>query len=223
MFSGIDQEREALEEFRKASDLEPGNTLYLEHLAVSLALNGDMNGAVEKLQKAVVLAPTSPEAQFNLGYALETKGDFAAAVAPLEKAVELSKGKNAQFLVELAKAYDKTGRAAEAVRAAQQALDLAVQQHNAELEGRLRGFSMSTEVTRRPPSPSSERLSRPTSLDRQRHRRRSAAFAIVAAGGPRLRSKETCHAWLLYSGYREILLWASSLHEGHSGFCWLPV
>jgi Flp pilus assembly protein TadD len=138
ILSGSDRETEALEEFRKASDLEPGNTLYLEHLAVSLALNGDLNGAVEKLQKAVVLAPTSPESQFNLGYVLETKGDFTAAVAPLEKAVELSKGRNARFLSELAKAYDKTGRSAEAVTTAQQALDLAVQQHNKQLEKNLR-------------------------------------------------------------------------------------
>jgi len=138
VLSGIDQEREALEEFRKASDLEPGNTLYLEHLAVSLALNGDLNGAAEKLQKAVLLTPTSPEAQFNLGYVLVTKGDFAAALAPLEKAVELSKGRNARFLGELARAYDKTGRPAEAVQAAQQALDLAVQQHDGQQEKQLR-------------------------------------------------------------------------------------
>jgi Flp pilus assembly protein TadD len=69
---------------------------------------------------------------------LETKGDFTAAVAPLEKAVELSKGRNVRFLSELAKAYDKTGRPAEAVTTAQQALDLAVEQHNQELEKNLR-------------------------------------------------------------------------------------
>jgi Flp pilus assembly protein TadD len=69
---------------------------------------------------------------------LETKGDFAAAVAPLEKAVELSQGKNARFLSELAEAYDKTGRPAEAVKAAQQALDLAIEQHNEQMEKQLR-------------------------------------------------------------------------------------
>jgi Flp pilus assembly protein TadD len=69
---------------------------------------------------------------------LVTKGDFAAALAPLEKAVELSKGRNARFLGELARAYDKTGRPAEAVQAAQQALDLAVQQHDGQQEKQLR-------------------------------------------------------------------------------------
>jgi len=138
VLSGIDRESEALEEFRKASELEPANTLFLEHLAVSLALNGDMNGAVEQLQKAVALVPTSAEYRFNLGYVLETKGNFAGAVGPLQKAVELSNGKNARFLSELAKAYDKTGKFDDAVNAAQQALDLAVQQHNEQLEKNLR-------------------------------------------------------------------------------------
>jgi Flp pilus assembly protein TadD len=59
-------------------------------------------------------------------------------VAPFEKAVELSGGKNARFLAELAKVYDKTGRSADAVKAAQQALDLAVLQNNEQLERNLR-------------------------------------------------------------------------------------
>jgi Flp pilus assembly protein TadD len=44
--------------------------------------------------------------------------------------VELSKGKNWRCLAELAKAYAKTGRSAEAVQSAHQALDLAMQQHD---------------------------------------------------------------------------------------------
>jgi len=138
VLSGTDREREALDEFRKASTAEPENTLFLEHLAVSLALNGDMRGAVDQLQKAIALLPTSAEYRFNLGFALESSGDYAAAVAPLQKSVELSNGRNLRFLAELAKAYDKTGRFAEAVQAAQQALDLAVKQHSEEQEKSLR-------------------------------------------------------------------------------------
>jgi Flp pilus assembly protein TadD len=59
-------------------------------------------------------------------------------VGPLQKAVDLNNGKNARFLSELAKAYDKTGKFDDAVNAAQQALDLAVQQHNEQLEKNLR-------------------------------------------------------------------------------------
>jgi Flp pilus assembly protein TadD len=138
VLSGSDREREALDEFRKASYLEAGNTLYIEHLAVSLALNGDMNGAVAQFQKAIELLPTSSEYRFNFGFALAANGDYAAALTPLQKAVELSSGKNARFLAELAEAYDKMGRFAEAVTAAQQALDLVVLQHNAPLEKNLR-------------------------------------------------------------------------------------
>ena len=138
VLSGTDREREALDEFRKASTAEPENTLFLEHLAVSLALNGDMRGAVDQLQKAIALLPTSAEYRFNLGFALESSGDYAAAVAPLQKSVELSNGRNLRFLAELAKAYDKTGRFAEAVQAAQQALDLAVKQHSEAQEKSLR-------------------------------------------------------------------------------------
>jgi len=128
--SGNDQEREALEEYRKASALNPKSATFLDHLAVSLALNGDLNGAVEQLQKAIAIEPSSPEYRFNLGFVLESRGDFAGAVAPLLESVELSKGKNWRCLAELAKAYDKTGRSAQAVQSAQQALDRAVQQHD---------------------------------------------------------------------------------------------
>jgi tetratricopeptide (TPR) repeat protein len=93
---------------------------------------------VDQLQKAIALLPTSAEYRFNLGFALESSGDYAAAVAPLQKSVELSNGRNLRFLAELAKAYDKTGRFAEAVQAAQQALDLAVKQHSEEQEKSLR-------------------------------------------------------------------------------------
>jgi Flp pilus assembly protein TadD len=136
--SGNDQEQEALQEYREACALDPRNATYLGHFAISLALTGDSDGAVEQLQNAVALAPGSPEYRFNLGFVLESRGDFAGAVEPFEKAVELGKGKSWQGLAELAKVYDKVGRAADAVQAAQRALDLAVAQHEDESADRLR-------------------------------------------------------------------------------------
>ena len=136
--SGNDQEQEALQEYRKACALDPRNATYLGHFAISLALTGDSEGAVEQLQKAIALAPGSPEYRFNLGFVLESRGDFAGAIAPFERAVVLSKGKSWQVLAELAKVYDKAGRAADAIQAAQQALDLAVAQHDDQNAGRLR-------------------------------------------------------------------------------------
>jgi Flp pilus assembly protein TadD len=128
--SGNNQESEALEEYRKACALAPANAAFFDHLAVSLALNGHPDEAVEQLQKAIALVPAAPEYRFNLGVLLESRGDNAGAVAAFQKAVELSRGKNWQGLAELAKAYDKTGRTAEAIEAIKQALGLTVAQHD---------------------------------------------------------------------------------------------
>jgi Flp pilus assembly protein TadD len=96
-----------------------------------------MDEAVEQFQKAITLNPKSTEYRFNLGYVLESRGDFAGAVAPLQKAVELSEGKSWQCLAELAKSYDKTGRSAEAVESARQALDLARREHDEQVAANL--------------------------------------------------------------------------------------
>ena len=128
--SGNDQEPEALEEYRKAATLDPKNATFLDHLAVSLDINGHADEAVTAIQQAVALAPGSAEYRFNLGVVLESRGDFAAAVDPLEKAVELSHGRNWRPLAELAKAFQKSGRSAEAIQALRKALDVAVAQHD---------------------------------------------------------------------------------------------
>ncbi len=130
--SGNDQESEALPEYRKAVDLEPKNPTYLDHFAVSLDLSGDADAAIVQLQKAVAIEPASPEYQFNLGVVLESRGDFARAVEPLRRSTELSHGRNWRSFAELAKAYDKSGHPAEAVHAAEQAVNLAEQVHSEE-------------------------------------------------------------------------------------------
>ena len=69
----------------------------------------------------------------SIAYVFELRSDFAGAIPPLEKAVALSRSKDWHCLAELAKVYDKTGRTADAILAARQALDLAVKQNNQEL------------------------------------------------------------------------------------------
>jgi Flp pilus assembly protein TadD len=127
LLTGSSQAQDALEEYRKAAELSPENPLFLEQLGISMVLNGDADGGVEKLRKAIEILPSSAEYRFNLGYILESRGDFAGAQDQLQKSVEYSQGKNARFLAELANTEDKTGHFAEAIQAAQQALDLAVQ------------------------------------------------------------------------------------------------
>ena len=127
------QESEALKEYRKACALNPTNATYLDHLGASLALSGDWDGAVDQIQKAIALQPISAEHRYNLGRVLESRGNDAGAVVALQKAVELSKNKNGKFLAELAGAYYRTGRSTEAVQAAQQALDLALDENDVQL------------------------------------------------------------------------------------------
>jgi Flp pilus assembly protein TadD len=128
--SASDQEKEALVEYRRASELTPTNPTFLDHLAVSLALNGDADGAVNQLQRAIVIDPESVEYRFNLAYLFESQGKFAEAVSPLEKADDLSRGRDWRSLAELAKVYDKTGRPADALQAIRRALDAATSQNN---------------------------------------------------------------------------------------------
>ncbi len=137
--SANNQETDALVEYRKAVEREPKNPNYLDHLAVSLDLNGDSAGAVEQLRKAIAVDSTSAEYQFNLGVVLEARGDFAAAVDPLIRSVEYSRGKNWLCFAELAKAYAKSGHAADAVQMAQQAINAAEQTGDQQAVAKLRG------------------------------------------------------------------------------------
>jgi len=108
----------------------PTNPNFVDHLAVSLALDGDLDGDIEQLHKAIAVDPASVEYRFNLAYVLESRGDFAGAITPLERAVALSRSKDWRCLAELAKVYSKTGRTAEAIPLARRALDIAVKQGN---------------------------------------------------------------------------------------------
>jgi Flp pilus assembly protein TadD len=131
--------QEGYEALRKAVEMAPDIPEGHKHFGLALAKMNRMDEAIEQLQKAIELKPKSTEYRFNLGYVLESRGDFAGAVAPLQKAVELSEGKNWQCLSELANSYSHTGRTAEAIQSARQALDLALQEHDEKLATKLRG------------------------------------------------------------------------------------
>jgi Flp pilus assembly protein TadD len=133
------QAQEGYEHLRKAIDMAPDFPDAHNQLGWELAKTGRMDEAVDQLQKAITLRPTSVEYRFNLGYVMGLRGDSAGAVAAFQKAVELSEGKDWQCLAALADAYDKTGRFAEAIQSAHQALDLAIQEHDERLEKKLRG------------------------------------------------------------------------------------
>jgi Flp pilus assembly protein TadD len=133
------QAQEGYEHMRKAIDIAPNFAAGHSYLGRALAAMGRMDEAVAELQKAIALAPTSVQDHFNLGFVLGLRGDFAGAVVAFQKCVELSEGKDRRCLAALADAYDKTGRSAEAIQSAHQALDLAIQDHDGQMEKDLRG------------------------------------------------------------------------------------
>ena len=132
------QTQEGYEHLRKAVEMAPDFADGHNELGTALAKMGRMDEAVGELQKAVTLDSTSVEYRYNYGFVLGLHGDDAGAVAVLQKAVELSEGKDWRCLAALASAYDKTGHSAEAVESAQQALALAVQEHDEQAERSLR-------------------------------------------------------------------------------------
>jgi len=129
---------EGYQHLQKAVEMDPGFADGHNELATALAKMGRVNEAVAEVQKAIALSPSSAEYRYNLGFALELRGDLAGATETFQKSVELSQGKDVRCLAALADAYDKAGRFPDAIQAARQAVDLAVQEHDSQREQDLR-------------------------------------------------------------------------------------
>jgi len=132
---------EAVVALQKAIKLNPqlAEAYYL--LGVLQAKSGQSDDAVTLLQKAVALDPQTYEFQNVLGRVLAARGGFADALPHFEKAVELSAGnagRQMDSLPMLAGVYSQVGRFQDAVRAAQQASDLATQAGDSSLVDTLR-------------------------------------------------------------------------------------
>ena len=131
------QVQDGLEHLRTAVEVAPRAPMTHNALGWELAKAGQMDAALGELQKAIALSPMSAPYYANLGRVLESRGDTPAAITALEKAVELSQGKEPHFLEDLADAYNKAGRLAEAIQTASRARELALQMHDRELVRRL--------------------------------------------------------------------------------------
>jgi len=130
--------KEGEEHLRKAIALEPKFADAHNHLGWELAKAGRLDEGIAELQQANAIRPNSAEYRANLGYALQLRGDVAGAVEAYQKAVELTEGKDWRLLDLLAQAYEKSARYSDAVKAGQRALDLAVQERDAEAPPRLK-------------------------------------------------------------------------------------
>lgn len=129
---------EGYQHLQKSVEMDPSFADGHNELATALAKMGRVDDAVAEVQKAIALSPSSAEYRYNLGFALELRGDLAGAVETFQKSVELSQGNDVRCLAALADAYDKAGRFPDAIQAARQAVDLAVQKHDQQREQDLR-------------------------------------------------------------------------------------
>src|SRR6267143_6982363 len=134
---------EAIAHYQKTLELQPGNADAHANLGSALLEKGRVQEAIAQYREALVLAPENITAQSNLAWLLATSSDpslrnGSEAVSLAETASRLSGGNRPLILRILAAAYAETGRFADAIETAQQALRLAGAGDNAILVNALR-------------------------------------------------------------------------------------
>ena len=80
---------EAIEQARKALELDPSLAEAHNNLAAALAARGRVDEAIEHFRRALALDPAYAEAYNNLGAALAGRGLLDAAIAHYRKALEI--------------------------------------------------------------------------------------------------------------------------------------
>jgi len=126
---------DAIAHFQQALRLQPNLAEAHNNLANAFLQKGRVAEAVTHYQAAVAAVPNHPYLLNNLAWVLATCPDASIrngtrAVELAQQAERLSGGKDPALLGTLAAAYAEAGRFAEAVAAAQRALELATAQTN---------------------------------------------------------------------------------------------
>ncbi len=106
---------EAIVEFKRELEIAPTNALAETMVAWDALIRNDFPTALAYSQKAVALDPKLPVAQLALGRALVETGDVKSGIEHLEKELQVEPD-NFETHLALAKAYSKSGRAADARR-----------------------------------------------------------------------------------------------------------
>jgi len=83
---------EAIAEYRRLHDEDPGNPRFLLELAQFEDDGGHVDDALRSYREALRADPHNGRAHYLMGRLQERSGDFGGAVAALERAVELSPG-----------------------------------------------------------------------------------------------------------------------------------
>lgn len=120
---------DAVTQLRAAIQIKPDTATRLR-LAAFLSALGQFREAINELQLAVQARPDAIEALNNLAWLLATSADASLrngpeAVRLAEKAVALSPKKSARCFGTLGAAYAEAGQFPDAIKAAQQAIELA--------------------------------------------------------------------------------------------------
>lgn len=84
------REPEAVKEYLKACTLYPRHAAWFDHLAVSQALTGNMEGALASWKKALALDPGDAGAESDMGTALFELGRAEEGLLHLEKAIKIA-------------------------------------------------------------------------------------------------------------------------------------
>ena len=99
--------RDALDKFRQAIDMEPGQAPFYSMAGVVFLLDDNLNSAIRYLNKSVSRDPEYVDARIYLGIALAKKGDCSQGITHLEKSMKIMATKVAAKY--LGRCYRKLG------------------------------------------------------------------------------------------------------------------
>ena len=132
--------QEAIEHYQQALRLKPIFPEAQNNLGFALANAGRLPEAIEQYRQALRLKPdSSADIHYNLGTALAKSGHIPEAIEHLQQALRLEPNFSDGYF-NLATAYVQMHRSAEALAAAQKALELAHTQGKTVLELRIKSW-----------------------------------------------------------------------------------
>jgi len=109
------QSEEAVQEMKRALDLEPTSLVMNTFLGATLYFAGRYDDAIQQGRKTIEMDSNFAVAHWHLGLAYQQKGMFDEAIAELQKAITLS-GSSPLMTAALGYAYAKSGKRNEANR-----------------------------------------------------------------------------------------------------------
>lgn len=119
---------EAIEEIKRAQELEPLSLIINTDVGLIAYLKGDYSRAIEECRKTLALDSDFTVAHFALGMIYEQLGKFTEAIAAFQNAVNLAKG-NSIYLSALGHAYAAAGRRSEADRVLAELMSMSKQRY----------------------------------------------------------------------------------------------